>query len=551
MLGRLTIENYALIHRLEIEFSPGFSVITGETGAGKSIILGALALILGQRADSNVLMDKAHKCIIEGVFMIKDYALETFFNTNDLDYEETVILRREINAQGKSRAFINDTPVTLSLLKNLGDQLVNVHSQNSITTLNDSNFQLAVLDNYTGQFEKVIDFRHGFQRLMLKKNELEALIHLNSKTREERDYLNFLFNEFNQARLQSGEQEELEQRLKILTHAEEIKTRLFQSTEIISRGEENILLRLAEVIHNVSAIAKFREDIDELQGRLQSNLIDIKDIAGNIEKIGEHISFDASEIEIITLRLDQIYQLQKKHHVNSIDELLLIRQSIENKLLEGDSLDEKINQFQTLIHGSEESLKADASILSKARNKAIYNFEKEIVAISAMLGMNNASFKIECIPLPLLTRDGLDKIRFLFSANKGIVPDDITKIASGGELSRLMLGIKSMVSRKNLLPTIIFDEIDNGVSGEIAGKIGSILKKMAQNMQVIVITHLPQIAGKGDWQYKVYKTEEQGHTRSYIKHLSSTERVEEIAKMLSDERVSASAFQTAKELLES
>jgi len=551
MLGRLTIENYALIHRLEIEFSPGFSVITGETGAGKSIILGALALILGQRADSNVLMDKAHKCIIEGVFMIKDYALETFFNTNDLDYEETVILRREINAQGKSRAFINDTPVTLSLLKNLGDQLVNVHSQNSITTLNDSNFQLAVLDNYTGQFEKVIDFRHGFQRLMLKKNELEALIHLNSKTREERDYLNFLFNEFNQARLQSGEQEELEQRLKILTHAEEIKTRLFQSTEIISRGEENILLRLAEVIHNVSAIAKFREDIDELQGRLQSNLIDIKDIAGNIEKIGEHISFDASEIEIITLRLDQIYQLQKKHHVNSIDELLLIRQSIENKLLEGDSLDEKIKQFQTLIHGSEESLKADASILSKARNKAIYNFEKEIVAISAMLGMNNASFKIECIPLPLLTRDGLDKIRFLFSANKGIVPDDITKIASGGELSRLMLGIKSMVSRKNLLPTIIFDEIDNGVSGEIAGKIGSILKKMAQNMQVIVITHLPQIAGKGDWQYKVYKTEEQGHTRSYIKHLSSTERVEEIAKMLSDERVSASAFQTAKELLES
>lgn len=549
MFLKLNIENYTLIRKLEIDFSMGFSVITGETGAGKSIILGALALILGQRADSNVLFEKSQKCIIEGTFKIENYNLENFFLTHDLDYDSLVILRREINAQGKSRAFINDTPVNLSLLKEIGDRLVNIHSQNSIITLNDANFQLAVLDSYAGQLDQVAKFRTLYQDLLRLKNELEFIRERNRKAQEEKDYYRFLSDEFIQAGLKQGEQEELEQRLQVLTHAEEIKTNLFKSSEIISYGETNILSQLSEVIHHVIAVSKFHPEIAELHERLKSNLIDIKDIAAGIEKISDQISIDQEELEFVTSRLDMIYQLQKKHKVTSVDELINIFHSIEYKLLESDHLDEKIKHIQTEIQDLNSQLSTQAVFLSQARKKVIPAIEKEIVRLSVLLGMQHACFTIECSRQADYSRDGFDRVRFLFSANKGNEPDDVSRIASGGELSRLMLCIKSIVSQKKLLPTIIFDEIDNGVSGEVAGKVGSILKKMANNMQVIAITHLPQIAGKGDWHFKVYKTEEQDITISYIKQLSNLERIEEIAKMLSNDKLTPAAIQTAKELL--
>ncbi len=549
MLLKLYIENYALIRQLEIDFSQGFSVITGETGAGKSIILGALALILGQRSDSNVLLNKSQKCIIEGTFNIENYCLDEFFFTHDLDKDDKTILRREINPLGKSRAFINDSPVNLSLLKDFGDRLVNIHSQNSIITLNDSNFQLAVLDSYAGQLDKLMKFRSGFQELSFYKKELELLQDQDKKAREEKDYFHFLINEFYRIDLKKGEQEELEEKFQVLTHAEEIKSNLFKSSELISHGEVNILSQLTDVIHNVNSVSKFHQDIAELLERLKINLIDIKDIVSGIEKIGDQISIDPDEFESIAQRLDQIYQLQKKHKVTSIDELINIQYNIECKLIESDNLEEKINQTKNSILGKSEKLVFEAEGLSKTRCKVIPAFEKEIVRLSALLGLPNAIFKVDNFRQFELSKDGLDKIRFLFSANKGIEPADISKIASGGELSRLMLIIKSMVSQKKLLPTIIFDEIDNGVSGEVAGKVGDILRKMAENMQVIAITHLPQIAGKGESHFKVYKTEEQDYTTSYIKRLSNSERIEEIAKMLSNDKVSSAAIQTAKELL--
>ncbi len=551
MLQKLAIKNYALIHDLEIDFCRGFSVITGETGAGKSIILGALSLILGQRADSNVLLNKSLKCIIEGTFNIENYHLDEFFIAHDLDQDNIAILRREINPQGKSRAFINDSPVGLSVLKDLGDRLVNIHSQNAIITLNDTNFQLAVLDSYTGHLEDVAKYRTGFLELQKFENELNFLQEKDIKAREERDYFSFLLHELNRIELKIGEQDELEHRLQLLTHAEEIKSGLYKSTEILAQDEFNVLSRLSEVIHHLHSVSSFQEAILDIQERLQSNLIDIKDIASSIERINDKIFFNPAEIENTSTRLDQIYQLEKKHKVTTVDELLNIKYNIENKLSEGEYLEEKIKRVKSTIENISTRLLKTAEMISKARKKAIPAFEKEMVKLSSRLGMHNANLIIECKSQPELSKDGLDRIHFLFSANKGVEPNEISKIASGGERSRLMLCIKSMVSQKNLLPTIIFDEIDIGVSGEIAGKVGDILKKMSSHMQVIAITHLPQIAGKGEWHYKVYKTEKQDFTTSYIKQLSAKERMEEIAKMLSNDKVTNAALQTAKELLNS
>ena len=549
MLLKLSIENYALIQELEMEFSGGFSVITGETGAGKSILLGALSLILGQRADTSVLLDRSRKCIVEGCFSIKDYNLEVFFHSHELDFEEYTILRREINQNGKSRAFINDTPVNLTLLKELGDRLVNIHSQNSVVTLNNSDFQLAVLDSYAGIQAKVFSYRQKFSGFLLLKKQLEEGQSQLEREKGERDYHQFLLEEINRAELKLGEQEEAEKRLELLTHSEEIKTHLFHAYGLLMEEEKNILNSLNEVINAIAVLSKFNTEFNEFVLRLKSNHIDLKDIAQNIEQLGENVQVDPSEIEAITNRLDLIFRLQKKHQVRTVEDLLLIKQNLDNKLFEVDSLEKKINQLRHDIELTEKSLLDLAGIISKDRKKVIPQFEKEILASLSKLGMPNARFHIDCEGSVELTRDGIDKIRLLFTANKGIEMDDISRIVSGGELSRLMLSIKSMVSQKNLLPTIIFDEIDSGVSGEIAGKVGNILKKISSTMQVIAITHLPQIAGKGEHHYWVYKNEEKGSTRSYMKKLSPQERLEEVAKMLSDETVSSSALKAAKELL--
>lgn len=549
MLRKLSINNYILIHDLEIDFFPGLSVITGETGSGKSILLGALNLILGQRADISSLLDKTGKCVVEGSFMIKGYDLEPFFNLQDLDYDDTAVLRREINQNGKSRAFINDTPVNLTLLKELGDKLVNIHSQNSVITLIDSDFQMAILDSYAGQTEAVKIFQQGFKHYSRLTKELEEYRSREAKSKVELDYYRFLLDELLKAGLKAGEQEESEQRLDILSHTEEIKSSLFQAAEKAGRAEMNILSLLNEVINGLVSASKFHPAIEDLAGRLKNNQIDIKDILKEIEKLEEEVQYDPEELQRLTQRLDLIYRLEKKHQVQSLEDLFTVIRNIEVRLSEDHNLELKIRSIEEetmLVH---KGLMEDAASVSKARKGIKKKFEEEVESKLAQLGMPVARFMVDITHNKDISIGGLDSVKFLFSANKGIPLSEVSKVASGGELSRLMLTIKSMVSRKNLLPTIIFDEIDSGVSGDIAGKVGSILKTMSAEMQVIVITHLPQIAGKGEHHYNVYKSEGRDISMTLIKKLKSNERVEEIARMMSNENISASAMKTARELL--
>jgi DNA repair protein RecN (Recombination protein N) len=549
MLTKLAIENYALIDQLEIELSEGFSVITGETGAGKSILLGALSLILGNRGDASVLLDKSRKCIVEGSFKINGYHLEDFFNAHELDFEDTAILRREIMQNGKSRAFINDTPVNLTLMKELGDRLVNIHSQFSIITLNDADFQLAVLDNYSENGKTITRYHEESARFTHLNREQEQLIRQEARAQSDRDYYQFLWDEFESTKLMEGEQEKAEQRLEFLSHAGEIKNGLFHALDVLSEGEQNLLDRISEIANITTSISRYHDSLKEISDRLRSNHIDLRDIAGEIEKIGQVVEFDPTEIAALTARLDLIYHLEKKHNVPDIPGLLHVRQEVEGKLMEVTSLEDRIGTLKKEIDLLKEELQRQAEQFSRNRRKVIGDLEEKIRKTLVKLGMPDARISIELKQLDELTTDGIDAVKFLFSANKGIGLNEISKIASGGELSRLMLSIKSLISQKNLLPTIIFDEIDIGVSGEVAGKVGDILKKMGQTMQVIAITHLPQIAGKGQAHYWVFKTSDRETARTLMKKLGPEERIHEIAKMLSNEKVSDAALKTAKELI--
>ncbi len=551
MLRKLSIDNYILIHDLEIDFSPGLSVITGETGSGKSILLGAMNLILGQRADISSLLDKAGKCIVEGSFLIKGYELEPFFSLHDLDYDEMAVLRREINQSGKSRAFINDTPVNLALLKELGDKLVNIHSQNSVVTLNDTDFQIAILDSYALQTEAFKVYQQGFRHYCRLIREVEENRQKEAKSKGELDYFRYLLDELVKAGLKSGEQEEAEQRLGIISHTEEIKSGLFHAAEKTGSAEVNILSLLSEVITGLTSVSRYHPAIENLTSRLKNNQIDIKDILKETEKLEDEIHYDPGESQRLTQRLDLIYNLEKKHQARTVEELLFIIQDIENKLNEDDQLELKIKSLEAELALLHKRLKEEAELISTARKEIRKKFEQEVENRLAQLGMPASRFMVEISDEKEISIGGLEKVRFLFSANKGISPSEVSKVASGGELSRLMLTIKSMVSRKNLLPTIIFDEIDSGVSGDIAGKVGTILKAMSAEMQVIVITHLPQIAGKGSHHYNVYKSESKDITMTLIRKLKSNERVEEIAKMMSNEKITAAAIRTARELLAS
>ncbi|MCX6248290.1 MAG: DNA repair protein RecN [Bacteroidetes bacterium] len=549
MLSKLVIENYALIDHLEMDFSAGFSVITGETGAGKSILLGALSLILGNRGDASVLMDTSRKCIVEGTFTIHGYHLEELFRVHELDYDDMVILRREILQNGKSRAFINDTPVNLAFMKDLGDHLVNIHSQFSVITLNDADFQLAVLDNYSDNLQVIQNYRDEFSRYVKLKKEVEDLVKRENLAHKEKDYHQFLWDELEAAKLREDEQETAEKRLDVLSHAEEIKTGLVHSLGILSLDERNILDQLSGIANVANSLSRFHDSLREISERLRSNQIDLRDIASGIEKIEQDVDFDPVEIQNLTARLDLIYHLEKKHGVRDIHGLLALRGELSSRLLEATSMEERIASMKVETGKIHESLLKDAEKMSKNRRKVIPELEDKIRQTLVKLGMEDARIKIELSRLEELTPDGLDEVAFLFSANKGIGLSEISRIASGGELSRLMLSIKSLISQKNLLPTIIFDEIDMGVSGEIAGKVGEILKKMGESMQVIAITHLPQIAGKGQLHYWVFKSTENGTARTQLKKLDQKERVLEIAKMLSNEKISDSAIKTAKELM--
>jgi DNA repair protein RecN (Recombination protein N) len=549
MLLKLSVQNYILIQNLEIDFTDGFSVITGETGAGKSILLGALSLILGQRADSGILLDPSKKCVIEGLFRVNGYHLEGFFEGSELDFDDTIIMRREIGQNGKSRAFINDTPVNLTLLKDLGDRLVNVHSQHSITTLNDADFQLAVIDSFSGIQADVAVFRNSFRQFQEQKRQLAALEAQEAKAAGERDYFQFLFEELSLANPIPGELELITEELGVLNHAEEIRTSLYKAIQYLASGEENILTQLSDTRHLLDGIAKYKPELESLAQRTNSNYIDIKDIANELQALEERILVDPARVELLTQRHDLLFRLMKKHQVSTEEDLISLKREIGERLSVEAGLEDQITGLRKTIAAAGNDLLRNAKVLSAGRKKSLPEFEKEVTSLLGKLGIPTARFQVELSEPEPMTREGIDRVKFMFTANKGIELRDLAHTASGGELSRIMLAIKSMISQKNLLPTIIFDEIDNGVSGDIAGKVGTILKRMGARMQVIAITHLPQIAAKGDRHYWVYKSEDKQITTTFIRLLSGDERVAEIAKMLSSEVVTSSAINTANELL--
>ena len=549
MLKHLSIQNYALIDKLEVDFSDGLTIITGETGAGKSILLGALGLIAGSRADTQSLQDKTKKCIVEASFNIKEYALKDFFWANELDYEITTNIRREITPEGKSRAFINDTPVTLTQLKGLAERLIDIHSQHQTLTLNGSEFQLSVVDAYANHADSLAEYSISFKQFKALEKAFNELLTKESQAKKDLDYFQFQFNELEEAGLKPDEQAVIEQELQALNNAEDIKSNLSKAATGLNGGEQNLLASLNEIKSLLSSQAKFKPEINELSTRLNSSYIELKDITNELESLEQDIVYDPKRIDKLTIQLDAIYRLQQKHQVKSVEELIAIKDDLSNKLLEFNSLETEIEKTKKELTSVQRLLTALAKKIAANRKKEIPKIEKEIASLLSALSMPNAQLKIEHIETETLTANGADKVNFLFSANKGSDFKELNKVASGGELSRLMLSIKSLIAQLTALPTIIFDEIDTGVSGDVADKVGSIMNLMAKAMQVITITHLPQIASKGESHLFVYKEDKNEKTYSNIKKLTVNERVQEIAKMLSTGTPTAAAISNAKELL--
>lgn len=549
MLKHLSVQNYALIDKLEVEFTDGLTIITGETGAGKSILLGALGLIAGSRADTQALQDKTKKCVVEASFNIKDYSLKEFFASNELDHETTTSIRREINPEGKSRAFINDTPVTLNQLRELTEYLIDIHSQHQTLTLNGSAFQLSVVDAFADHADTLKEYAEGFKKYKGLAKHLVDLGIKEAQAKKDLDYYQFQFNELEDANLVTDQQLVMEQELETLNNAEEIKLNLSKAAHGLSGGEQNMLSAFNEIRTTLSSMAKFKPEIDELSKRLSSSYIELKDISNELESLEQDIIYDPKRIEALTEKLDVIYRLQQKHQVKTIEALIKIKDDLSNKLLDFSSLEAEIDKINIELNALQRSLIVFAKKMSANRKKSIPKIEKEIAALLSSLSMPNAQLKIEQIESETLSSNGFDNISFLFSANRGSDFKELNKVASGGELSRLMLSIKSLIAALTALPTIIFDEIDTGVSGDVADKVGSIMNKMANKMQVITITHLPQIASKGGSHLFVYKEDKNNKTYSNIRKLTLEERIQEVAKMLSTGTPTAAAISNAKELL--
>lgn len=549
MLKHLTIRNYALIESLETEFNSGFLVITGETGAGKSIILGALGLILGQRADLQSLMDKNEKCIVEGLFSIQQLNLENFFTANNLDFDpEQSILRREILPSGKSRAFINDTPVNLNILKELAEKLIDIHSQNKVTLLQDESFQLSALDTFAGLDYQLNLYKSLFGEFTQMKLELAGLIRRESEAAREQEFYRFQFEELEAASLVKGEQEQLEEELKLLTHAGEIKTRLSEAGNLLER-EQGALDLMKEIIAGLKPVKSYHSEIENVFGLFESTFYDLKEASNDIARVGERLEVEPARINELNNRLAIIYQLQQKHHTDSVEGLLAIKNDYRARLDAYTSLNDQINILKQCISDVFSKLVKQADEISHQRKMAKQPFEKEVISLISGLGMPLAQFIVELKTLPELTPAGREHAVFLFNANKGGEIQELAKVASGGELSRVLLAIKSILAAKKMLPSIIFDEIDSGVSGEVAGKMGSIMQMMAAKMQVIAITHIPQIAARGNYHFVVYKETSDTQTRTFIRNIHQEERIVEIAKMLSDTTITLPAMETAKELL--
>ena len=553
MLKTLFIKNYALIDELKVEFDKGFSVVTGETGAGKSIILGALSLILGQRAESKFIKQDAAKCTIEGVFDISVYELSGLFEANDWVYDgDMCIIRREIWANGKSRAFVNDSPVYLQDLKVLGERLIDIHSQHENLSLNDNLFQLTLIDSITKTAAIKGKYKTYYKSYRKAESELLELRQLAQKNKEEQDYLQFQFNNLTEAHLTEDEQEALEAELETITHSEEIKSSLFKLTNVLSEDEQSVESGLRTALESAKSLQHFASTSSFSQSfveRIESAYIDLKDLSHEAEKVFQDIDFDPDRQQIIEDRLSVIYSLQQKHSVATVKDLIDILKDIELKLQNIDSLDERIEQLEKEFAEKKKTVFAEAHQLSELRKSSVSAVEKSIEDKLMYLGIPNARFKINFTDKKELDATGKDTISFLFSANKNTNLQPIAQIASGGEISRLMLALKSLVADATALATIIFDEVDTGTSGEIADKMGLIMQQLSNKMQVLAITHLPQIAAKGSAHYYVYKEEQTDATITSIKKLTMPERIEEIASMLSGAETTVQALENARVML--
>ena len=549
MLTQLSINNYALIHHLSIDFSSGLSIITGETGAGKSILLGALGLVLGNRADLSSLKDTSTKCIVEAKVAISNYCLQDFFTSVDLDYEAETIIRREILPSGKSRAFVNDTPVTLNILNELRSKLIDVHSQHQTMQLSDASFQFEILDALAKNTDRIASYKRGFIQLGSLKKELLSLETAQKEANKQYDYNLHLFTELEDANIKEDEQLGLEEKLEKLNNIEDIKLNLSESLELSVHEEVGLQNVLNALEFKISKIASFSKEYQELADRITSIKIEMDDIVSELETANENVDFNPNEVEEINDRLQLLYNLQKKHYVNSNQELLLVFEQLSDKVRQVESAEGDLNNKKEQIEAISLKLDVVAEKISKARTSAIPKLTKQLEFLLTDLGMENARFAIKAIPTNTYFSTGKDTLEFLFSANKGGNFGELKKVASGGELSRIMLSVKKVLSENTQLPTIIFDEIDTGVSGEVSNKIAAIMGQMGNNMQVIAITHLPQIAAKGSSHYKVYKEEINGVTTTNLKQLSTEERIKEIAEMLSGKDISDSAIMHAKELL--
>lgn len=558
MIRNLKIENYALIEHLDIDFHSGFSIITGETGAGKSIILGAIGLLLGQRADSKSIKTGAKRCLIEATFDVAGYGLEDFFTDNELDFDGTeCIIRRELTSAGKSRSFINDTPASLSQLKEIGEMLIDVHSQHKNLLLGKEDFQLSVLDIIAKNADRLAAYKKEYFTYKSLLHQLEEAKSAAIASRNDEDFLRFQVNQLAEADLKDGEQAELEEESELLSHAEDIKQALYESQMCMQNSEDSgtdALQLIKQTMHSLQGISSVYPSAEELVQRLDSCYIELKDIADEIEAGADNVEFNPQRLEYVNERLSVIYTLQKKHQVDTVGELLALQAELESKLMLIDNSDEMIEQLTSQCDAQYQKVYRLASQLSEARHKASKKVSDSMVEKLIPLGMPNVQFAVKFEndeeEAKTLTATGFDRVAFMFSANKNAALKDVSQVASGGEIARVMLSLKAMIAGAVKLPTIIFDEIDTGVSGSIAEKMAKIMREMGeQNRQVISITHLPQIAALGQSHYKVYKEDNETSTVSHIIELTHEQRIEEIANMLSGEKMTQAALDNAKELL--
>jgi DNA repair protein RecN (Recombination protein N) len=549
MITSLSIKNYALIEKLTIDFSRGFSIITGETGAGKSIILGAIGLVLGKRADLTSLKNKEEKCVIEAHFEISKYNLKEFFETNDLDYEDETIIRREILPSGKSRAFINDSPVNLQELQDLSLFLIDIHSQQQTQELSDEGVQFKIIDAIANNFDTIQSYQKVLKSYKADKSKLNALLKKQSDSGKEQEYNTFLLNELVSAKLKSGEQEELETDFEKLNNVEIIKEAIDKSLVIANEEQFGVFHNLNEIKTALQKIALFSPEYQSVFERITSLAIEFDDVSKELQNASEKLLNDPAQLELVSQKLQLIYNLQKKHQVTSVDELIEIQANLGNTLLELDNIEEEIAALSKAIEEKVVELDAFSATIHQNRTNAIPVLSQKLISILETLGMPNVRFNMELLPSENYFQNGKDELQFLFSANKGTDFGLLKKVASGGEMSRIMLAVKAILAQYSKLPTLIFDEIDTGVSGEIAIRMGEIMKEMSATMQIFAITHLPQIAAKGDSHFKVFKSTVDDDTQSELKLLSQDERVIEIAQMLSGAVVSDSALNHAKALL--